>query len=181
MNMWARYRGWFPALLVGVTVWAQPYRPGVVCGNSMAPTLKNGSLYLMDRSPAAIQNIRRGDVVVFKRDGIVYIKRVVAVGGERLQVVRSADLESDELLFDWQVPLMREVLRTRQWAVQDRLVEREIPPDSYYVVGDHMSASEDSRAFGPVPREAILGKMIAPPALPRLKHLALVVAGRGRS
>lgn len=181
MNAMLRLRGTLPALLVGVTVWMQPYRPGVVCGDSMSPTLKNGAVYVLDKSARARRTIRRGDVVVFRRDGVTYIKRVVGIPGDRMHVVRSFDLEMDELLMSWQVPLMRRVDATRRGARLDRVVERRIPQDFYYVVGDHMTISEDSRSFGPIPVASVLGKMIAPPPLPRMENIAYSHAKADRS
>jgi signal peptidase I len=152
---------------------ALPLRIGVVLGNSMSPSLRNGSIYLLNRGEKA-DKIQSGDVVVFRRNGVNYIKRVVAVGGERVYVTTIPSSGRDELVMDWQLGLMR-----RAFAHPDRtsvkVIARKVPPGYCYVVGDHMSASVDSRDLGPIPTEFILGKLIAAPEpTPELDHLAVV-------
>jgi len=156
---------------------ALPLRLGVVIGNSMSPSLRNGSVYLLNRSENAAE-IRTGDVVVFRRQGVNYIKRVVAVGGEQVYVTTIPSSGRDELVMDWQLGLMR-----RAFAHPERcsmkVIARKVPPGYCYVVGDHIAASIDSRDMGPIPTEFILGKLIAAPApSPELDHVAVVNSAR---
>lgn len=156
---------------------ALPLRFGIVLGNSMSPSLRNGSIYLLNRAEKA-DAIHTGDVVVFRREGVNYIKRVVAVGGEQIYVTTVPSSGRDELVMDWQLGRMR-----RAFAHPERcsvkVIARKVPPGYCYVVGDHVSASIDSRDMGPIPTEFILGKIIAAPApSPELDHVAVVTSAR---
>ena len=53
-----------------------------VDGSSMNDTLKTGDLLLADR----VGKVNRGDVIVFEHDGKMYIKRLIALGGDTIKV-----------------------------------------------------------------------------------------------
>lgn len=65
-------------------VWLTPVR---VSGESMAPNLKNGEVVLVDRLAKYFTAPKRGDVVLFSDDGEYLLKRIVAVGGETVEIV----------------------------------------------------------------------------------------------
>ena len=88
------------------------------------------------------------------------------------------------ILAQFFIPLYQKRLLAvrRDRAFQLRLAEREVPPGCYYVVGDRMELSEDSRFFGPIASEAVWGKMLfAPPVLPSTRHIAFKFDQGGRS
>lgn len=115
----------------------------VVDGVSMFPTLKPGQYVIIARmfAPPKI-----GDIVVvdsWKNDGPV-VKRVFRTEG---QVVA------------WQDSPM-------YLSVEEKLQPYYVPKGTVYLLGDNPLHSEDSRSYGPVPVENILGRVIANPALP---------------
>lgn len=178
MNTRARKRaGLYAGLAAAGLTLAAPWRVGVVLGNSMSPSLRNGSFYLLDRSKEA-KEIRPGDVVVFRRGGVNYIKRVIAVGGDQVYVTTTPSSGRDELVMDWQLRQMRRVFAHAERRYCVKIVARKVPPGTCYVVGDHITDSVDSRELGPIPMELIIGKLVdAPEQTPDLDHLA-VVTGR---
>lgn len=147
-----------------------------VDGSSMLPSLKGGQYLLVNKlvyfkldtsrlskvipfwdedTPSnhfAIHPPRRGEVIVFRfpqdprKD---FVKRVVGLPGEEVEVV------SGKTFIDG-VPLDEPYLasRTRSSAVPLLLGEKE-----YYVMGDNRRSSNDSRNWGAVPEENILGKV----------------------
>ena len=152
---------------------ALPLRFGVVVGDSMSPSLRNGSIYLLHRAKNP-DSIRTGDVVVFRRYGTNYIKRVVAVGGEQIYVTTIPSSGKDELVMGWQLRGLKRALSHPERFVT-KVVARKVPPGYCYVVGDHISASIDSREMGPIPMDMIVGKLIAAPEpTPELDNLAVV-------
>jgi signal peptidase I len=142
-----------------------PFKLGVVRGLSMSPTLKSGSFYLMDRSYFRTKSIHRDDIVVFKHNNTSFIKRVVAVPGDTIYLVRYAAGGQDELVMVWQLARLRRALNRTPWNKGMKLVASELGPGEYYVVGDNLPGSEDSRMFGPIKSDSIQGRMLfAPPS-----------------
>ncbi|MFN3651108.1 MAG: signal peptidase I [Armatimonadota bacterium] len=151
-----------------------PWRPGIVLGESMSPTIRNGSVYVMDCSPAAKQSLQRGDVVVFREAGETYIKRIAAVGGDTIYLLRSRDESFNyDVVMDWQLPAARRAFGrgARRPVV---LVARTLPPGMVFVLGDNLANSLDSRCLGPIAVRQIVGKMVgAPAATEELRHVAV--------
>jgi signal peptidase I len=113
----------------------------VVSGESMLPTLKSGQRVLTSKAYWLVGPIKEKDVVVIRDDGPTgyIIKRVYKMAG---QVVDWA-LVPDS--FDF------------------RSGEYHVPEGTVYVLGDNRQVSEDSRRFGPVPVESIIGKVVIRP------------------
>src|SRR4051794_32391026 len=88
----------FAAGIAGLGARLSP-RMLVVQGQSMAPTLRTGSIHLL--GPAGTP--RRGEIVVFGRAGRRYVKRVVAVAGDRVPLIHYPDGTRD-VLKDWWWP-----------------------------------------------------------------------------
>ena len=109
-----------------------------VTGKSMETTYHNGQRLLATRAYWLVGNIKRNDVVVVKSEtpGEYLIKRVNRLGGETV---------------DWlNVP-------------DDHKLEAgtyTVPQNSVYVLGDNLPESADSREFGPVPLNRIMGKVV---------------------
>jgi len=102
-----------------------------------------------------VGEIHAGDVVVFQypRDHAKsYIKRVIAVPGDRLRIDQGQVVVNG-------VPLKEPYLQSR-FADDRSQTEMVMPPKEYFVMGDHRSISSDSRDFGPVDRELIYGKAV---------------------
>jgi signal peptidase I len=129
------------------------------------------------------RDIRRGDIIVFKfpfDDHPHYVKRVVGLPGDRLRIVNGDVYIDGEFLREPYVvrhpasrdpyadnfpPSNREVLRfvaRREWADQlfdyVRNGELIVPPNHYFAMGDNRDLSADSRYWGFVDRDSIMGK-----------------------
>jgi signal peptidase I len=145
-------------VLAGVASLA-PFRFGLICGGSMAPTLHSGQPFLLDREAYRTRPITRGDILVFERDGVNYVKRVAALAGETFFVLRYTDTGWDYPVRPEEVPALRRMLR-HEPGFPGRIVQRRVPEGCCYVLGDASNCSEDSRYFGPVPLEDIRGKLL---------------------
>ncbi|MBS1706815.1 MAG: signal peptidase I [Armatimonadetes bacterium] len=109
-----------------------------VRGISMYSTLQDGQRLLATRAFWLAGDIKHNDIVVFKLKpgGEYLIKRVYRLGGESV---------------DWlNVP--------KSWRLANG--EYRVPKDMVYVLGDNRAESEDSRMFGPLRRDQILGKVV---------------------
>ena len=150
-----------------------PLKLGVVRGHSMSPSLHSGAMYLMDRSYFRTHPIKRDEILVFKRNGESYIKRVLAAPGDMVYVLRHKNADSDELVGDWQLPLIRRAMARRPWKDSMKLVAIRLPQDQYYMIGDNVGDSVDSRNFGPINLDQVQGRVLfAPPSIPDLEHFA---------
>jgi len=131
------------------------YQPVRVEGTSMLPRLEDRDRLFINKFVYHLSAIERGDVVVFHypRDPEKsYIKRVIAVPGDRLRIDRGAVWINGKRQVERYVP--EEYRDTR--SIEEMIV----PDGSYYMMGDHRSISSDSREFGPVERSLIYGKAV---------------------
>jgi signal peptidase I len=131
------------------------YQPVRVEGTSMLPRLEDRDRLFINKFVYHISAIERGDVVVFHypRDPEKsYIKRVIALPGDRLRIDHGIVWLNGKRLLENYVP--EEYRDSRSYA------EMVIPEDTYFMMGDHRSISSDSREFGPVERSLIYGKAV---------------------
>lgn len=139
------------ALSVGAVtasaLFLQPYRPVIVRGESMAPTLQDGQLIFstkLNRTPKV------GDVVIVEKDGGTIIKRVGMAPGDPYLEVRP------KYAFDWSLATTsRWKQLARNGQVQSRI--NHVPEGYVYLLGDNPNHSLDSRVFGFVPVSSIRG------------------------
>ncbi|MGV3720729.1 MAG: signal peptidase I [Actinomycetota bacterium] len=175
MDTRKRWRlGLLATLLVLATAYvAVPYRLGVVMGESMSPSMKHGDMYVLERAQGRADNVRVGDVVVFRHNGTTYLKRVLAAPGDTVYVLTFPGTGRDEFVMDWELAGVRRITKSMRRWYSAKVVSRRVPEGFFYAVGDHVSASVDSREFGPVPIQSVLGRLANPPApQPLLHHVA---------
>src|SRR5438876_4809596 len=67
-----------------------PWRPGIVEGHSMEPTLPPGCLFVYARRTFQTRPLRRGDIIVLQVHGVPWVKRVFATGGESFWALHRA-------------------------------------------------------------------------------------------
>src|SRR5450631_2883565 len=131
------------------------YQPVRVEGTSMLPRLEDHDRLFINKFVYHITSIERGDVVVFHypRDPEKsYIKRVIALPGDRLRIDRGSVWLNGKLQSEGFVPDTYRDSRS--------MAEIIVPDDTYFMMGDHRSISSDSREFGPVERDLIYGKAV---------------------
>jgi signal peptidase I len=131
------------------------YQPVRVEGTSMLPRLEDRDRLFINKFVYHISAIERGDVVVFHypRDPEKsYIKRVIALPGDQLRIDHGQVWLNGKPLREDYVPARYRDTRS--------MAEMTVPPDSYFMMGDHRSISSDSREFGPVARDLIYGKAV---------------------
>jgi signal peptidase I len=131
------------------------YQPVRVEGTSMLPRLENQDRLFINKFAYHFTAIKRGDVVVFhypRNPQISYIKRVVAIPGDRLRIDHGQVFVNDQRLDEPYVPAEYRDTRSYEATV--------IAQGEYFVLGDHRSIASDSREFGPVQRDLIYGKAV---------------------
>jgi len=131
------------------------YQPVKVEGTSMMPSLDDQERIFVNKFVYRLEPIERGDIVVFRypRDpSKSYIKRVVGTEGDHIRIDGGQVYVNDVPLIEDYVP--------PAYTDSRSLHEIVVPPQSYFVLGDHRSMSNDSRDFGPVNQSYIYGKAV---------------------
>jgi signal peptidase I len=129
------------------------YQPVRVEGTSMLPGLEDQDRLFINKMAFRVGEVHRGDVVVFHypRDpSKSYIKRVIGLPGDRVQVDHGRVVINGQFLPEPYVPA--------RFADDRSQPEMQIPAHEFFVMGDHRSISSDSRDFGPVDRELIYAR-----------------------
>jgi signal peptidase I len=151
--LWLRDLG--IAAIASVLIITFLYQPVRVEGTSMLPRLEDRDRLFINKFVYHISAIERDDIVVFRYPRDLeksYIKRVIALPGDRIRIIRGQVWVNDKPLREDYVP--EEYRDTRSMA------EMTIPKGHYFMMGDHRSISSDSREFGPVARDLIYGKAV---------------------
>lgn len=148
------------ALVIFFVCYLFLFQPNQVKGRSMETTFHNGEYILTDKISYRFGLPKRGDVVVFrspKNSDVDFIKRIIALPGERVKIAGGRVLVNGELL-DESIYLDP----TAYTGAESFLAENKeitVPDGRYFVMGDNRTHSSDSRDFGPVPPSDFLGKV----------------------
>jgi signal peptidase I len=155
--------GWISALLLiaialGVVWLYRSVRFGAIVSESMEPTLQAGDYYMIRIDAYRREGPQHGDVVVTKNPDAdeereLLVKRVVAVGGDSVAVMEGRVWLNGHLVDE---PYLRD-----QQGVRERPVYGVVPEAHVILLGDNRNASEDSRDFGAVPADKIIGRVTA--------------------
>jgi signal peptidase I len=144
------------ALLVALVIKTFLLQAFYIPSRSMEPTLRIGDRVLVNKLSYKAHDINRGDIVVFERpkdeppDAIKdLIKRVIALPGETIST------QNGQVYIDGR-PLREPYLPTG--TVTDNLPPTKIPEGEVFVMGDNRGDSRDSRFFGPIDEDLIVGR-----------------------
>ncbi len=132
-------------------------QPFLVSGASMEPNFQNGNYLLIDELSYRFREPKRGEVVVFRYPGdesVFYIKRIVGLPGERV-VVSGGEVK----IFNTVNP---QGFVIQESYIPDNVktlgrVDTELKPEEFFVLGDNRYYSFDSRSWGSVARDEIIG------------------------
>jgi signal peptidase I len=142
-----------PAIVLAVLINVFLAQSTIVWGQSMEPSLHQNQRLLMEKVGYRWHGPQRGDIVVLPDPAggpIPLIKRVVGLPGERVTI-------ADGRVFIDGIPLDESYLtQVTQGGGHSWLV----PPLHVFVLGDNRGNSRDSRYFGPVPIETIIGHAV---------------------
>ena len=155
-----RATGWrwvFGSLLVlGLVVVVRTWvvTPFEVVSDSMAPTLPEGSTVLVERVSLTWQDPGYQDLVLFDSPDGPLIKRVVGLEGDTVRIEDAVLQVNGEAVQEPYVDL-----RTLDGVFFGPVV---VGVDEVFVLGDNRFDSIDSRTYGPVPLEAVRGRVVDP-------------------
>lgn len=141
------------AFLLALLIQQLVLKPYVIPSPSMEPTLIQGDRVLVNRLTYHFRDPERGDVIVFHPPGAAkgsepFIKRVVAVGGDTVSVHNGAL---------WVNGVAQDEEYVKEYPIVEEYPEVTIAPGYVWAMGDNRNNSGDSRVFGPVSEDRIIG------------------------
>ena len=142
------------AIVIPISMWvAQPF---VVSGESMYPTFDNGQYLIIDEISYIVGNAHRGDVVIFRYPNDTkrfFIKRIIGLPNEKI-IINDGSVtiinKENPNGFKMVEPYINEKFFTGK--------EYETRDNEYFVLGDNRNKSSDSRFWGVLPENLMVGR-----------------------
>ncbi len=160
-SIWKHTSRWLRELVVASIVAAAiilfVYQPVRVEGTSMMPALVDSERIFINKFVyrLGMGAVQHGDTVVFlfpQDPSRSYIKRVIGTPGDLVEIRKGRVWLNGKELIEPYVP--------DDYRDPSNMAPQRVPTGCYFVMGDHRSASNDSRAWGPLPGDAIYGKAV---------------------
>jgi len=142
------------AVVAVVIVRSYVAQPFLVSGESMLPTFKNGDYLLIDELTYHFRSPQRGEVIVFrypKNPSSYFIKRIIGLPEETV-ILKGGRVQ---ILDNNQKLVLNEPYINQ--PMTDQEFRETLGPNEYFVMGDNRNYSYDSRSWGPVPQNDIVG------------------------
>lgn len=156
-DLWETIKFILLAAIIVIPIRLFVFQPFIVSGESMYPTFNNRDYLIVDELSYRFHEPKRGDVIVFRYPNDpkrFFIKRVIGLPGEtlifkdRAVYLKSANQSAETLLDE---PYLKQI------TIPGEIKEITVDPNHYFVMGDNRGASSDSRSWGQLPRENIIG------------------------
>ncbi|MDY6934541.1 MAG: signal peptidase I [Spirochaetota bacterium] len=134
--------------------------PFTVLNESMSPNLKRGDIvYVLRHITPAV-----GDIILFNspvEPDRVLLKRVIAKEGDTIEISRKKIYKnSQEFKSDWEVLSNDDRIFPMNFSYRDNMQAMRLKRNEFFVLGDNIDYSFDSRTFGAINKDAVIGKVI---------------------
>lgn len=158
--VWDFLKVFLIALAVIIPVRFYLFQPFIVTGQSMQPNFYDGEYLIIDEISYRFNPPQRGDVVVIRSpqdSSQFFIKRVIGLPGETVEiangtvVIKNSDHAAGFALQENYLP---------DNAATFGNARTSLGSDQYFVMGDNRTASSDSRVFGPISKNTIVGRVL---------------------
>lgn len=161
-RLWEWFKVIVIAVALGLLLTTFVIQRNTVIGKSMLPTLREQDELLIEKVSKWFGGISRGDIITvhmenrsFNEGEANIIKRVIGVPGDHVKLEQGLVYLNGELLEE---PYLAANAKT---PVKNSMYqELRLGEDEYYVMGDNRSASLDSRTFGPIHKNDIIGEVL---------------------
>ena len=123
-------------------------------GQSMEPNIKAGDTIKIDLTYIQMNNVHKGDIVAYKMENGKYnVKRVIGLPGDVVEIKNEKIyLNNKELQEDYiNSGVKTKIIKENKWTVAE---------GKAFILGDNREYSQDSRWFGPITYENVVGKVI---------------------
>lgn len=155
-SFWELIRFAIIALVIVIPIRLFIAEPFIVSGSSMVPTFKNGDYLIIDKISYILGNPKRDDVAVFRYPNDTtkfFVKRIIGLPNETVDIKGNTVTITNET--------HKEGLKLDQPFVKNAAnnnTHLELKSDEYFVMGDNRNASSDSRSWGAVKKNLLVGK-----------------------
>jgi signal peptidase I len=144
------------AVLACFVIRAHVFSPIIVYGASMNPTIHDQDRIIVDKLLYKMSDLERFEIIVFKVDNTHnYIKRIIGLPGDHIEFLENKlyinGVEYEEPYLD------KQVIKTKDFKLEDVVHISQVPEGSLFVMGDNREVSKDSRHFGFISEEHIVG------------------------
>lgn len=161
LGIWGLAKVFVVSALIILPIRAYVAQPFFVRGESMVPNFHDGEYLVIDELSynLGLRSPRRGDVVVFrypKDPSQFYIKRIIGLPGERVAINKEKII-----IINSEYPKglqLNEGQYLPTTDITDGVADIKLNANEYYVLGDNREHSSDSRYWGPVARNLIVGR-----------------------
>ena len=161
-SFWASLWEWVKVIAIALII-SLPIRffiaePFVVNGASMDPTFATGQFLIVDRLSYRFESPKRGDVIVFRypnQPSTYYIKRIIGLPGETVSI-KNGHISISAKNSTTTVAIDEPYIDSSHRSFDD--LTAPLNDSQYFVMGDNRRESSDSRAWGPLPKEMIIGR-----------------------
>ncbi len=144
---------------IGTAIYLFIAQPHKVAGSSMFPNFHDGDYIITDKLSYRFSQPKEGDIVVFKNpldESQDFIKRIIGLPGDKVKVDGGHVYVNGTMISE--PYLKNDVITQGQNFLQDG-DEKTVPPDHYFVLGDNRTRSSDSREWGFIKRDELIGKV----------------------
>lgn len=139
--------------------WVFLVEPLEVSGDSMAPTLHNKEQIVVEKVSMNFSELKHGDIVVFnspENENMLVIKRLIGLPGDTV-TIREGHVYLNNTQLD--EPYLDSEITTKGKEIEEAQLVK-VPSDAYFVLGDNRDNSMDSRDFGLVKMDKLVGKAV---------------------
>lgn len=157
--IWEILKIFIVALAIVIPIRYFLFQPFIVKGDSMVPNFHSGDYLIIDEISYRFQNPQRGEVVVFKypkNPSHRFIKRIIGLPGETVEIKDGQVLLYDKNGKQQNLNELTYLSDLKNTYGNLRVV---LGNNEYFVLGDNRSYSSDSRSWGPLARENIIGRV----------------------
>ena len=157
--LWDFFESVVVALVIFLFCYIFLFQPHKVQGYSMYPTLDDGQYLLTDKLSYRFRDPSLGDIIVFNAPDnpkYDYIKRIIAGPGDRVKLI-DGHFYINGYILDESEYLAEDVITIGEYFLREG-GETIVPFDYYFVAGDNRMHSSDSRQFGPIAKDKIVGR-----------------------
>jgi len=134
------------------------FQPFVVFGPSMEPNFYNGDYLIIEKVSYYFRQPKRGEVVVFdspQKKGDFLIKRVVGLPNERVEI-KNGKIFIYNQDYPEGIELKENDYLPNGYSTSGQ-IDYSLKDNEYFLLGDNRYVSLDSRSFGPIPKDKIIG------------------------